>query len=117
MLASYWEEGKNLDYTNSGSAKIPANTVIDLGGLVGVAGTDIEKGETGSVVTHGVFEMTKTGTAAITIGKKVYFDGAGITDAADNGKTSSEKVLYTQAGYAANAAADSATKILVKLLG
>lgn len=117
MLASYWEEGKNLDYTNSGNAKIPANTVIDLGGLVGVAGTDIEKTETGSVVTHGVFEMTKTGTSAITIGQKVYFDGTGITDAADNGQTSTAKVVYTQAGYAASAATDSATKILVKLLG
>ena len=117
MLASYWQEGKNLDYTNSTSAKIPANTVIDLKAMVGVAGTDIEKSETGTVVVHGVFEMTKSGTAAIVQGQKVYFDGTGITDAADNGQTSASKVEYTPAGYAAKAAVDSDTKILVKLLG
>ena len=47
----------------------------------------------------------------------VYFDGTGITDAADNGKTDGEKEGYIPAGYAARTAAAEDEVILVKLPG
>lgn len=106
--AAYYQRGEALDYTNSTASKIPANTVIDLTTRIGVAGTDILPGETGSVHVVGVFEMPKTGSSAISMGAAVYFDGTGITD------TSSSN---TPAGYAVKAAAADDTKILVKLLG
>jgi len=108
MKATYWQKGETLDYTNSTVSAIEANTVINLVTRVGIAGTTIAAGETGTVVVVGVFEMDKTAAEAITRGTLVYFNGTSITaTATDN----------THAGYAvADAAAADAT-VLVKLLG
>lgn len=113
--AAYWQRGETLDYTNAGTQTIEANTVVALTGRIGIAGTDIAPGAKGDLHVCGVFEFDKTGTAAITIGQNVYFDGAGITDAADNGKTSTEKAEYTLAGFAAADAGAADTKVLVKI--
>ncbi len=106
--AAYYQRGESLDYTNATASKIAANTVIDLTTRIGVAGTDINPGETGSVHMTGVFDIAKTGTSAIAMGDAVYFDGTGITDVSTSN---------TPAGYAAKAAAAADTQILVKLLG
>ena len=105
--ATYWQRGESLDYKNSGSVVIEANSVIDLGTRIGIAGTDINPNETGSVHVTGVYEFEKTGTGAIDMGAAVYFDGTGITTASSG----------TPAGYAAAAAEASAAVVLVKLLG
>lgn len=115
--AAYWQRGESLDYVNRTAAVIEANTIIPIEGRIGVAGTSINPGERGSLHVTGVYEIEKTGTAAIGMGAAVYFDGTGITDAVDNGKTGSEKAGYTPAGYAAQAAAAEDTVILVKLMG
>lgn len=107
--AEFWQRGETLDYTNTGTAVIEANTVITFGGRTGVAGTDILPGETGSLHVTGVFEMPKTAEGAVSMGTDVYFDGDGITDTKGDGT-----VL---AGYAAQAAAAGDTVILVKLAG
>lgn len=107
--AEFWQRGETLDYTNTGTAVIEANTVITFGGRTGVAGTDILPGETGSLHVTGVFEMPKTAEGAVSMGTDVYFDGNGITDTKGDGT-----VL---AGYAAQAAAAGDTVILVKLAG
>lgn len=106
--ATYWQRGESLDYGNSGTAVIEANTIIDFGTRIGVAGTDINPGEKGSVHVTGVYEIKKTGTTAITMGAAVYYDGTGITNTATDN---------TPAGYAAAAAAADEAVILVKLLG
>jgi Uncharacterized conserved protein len=115
--AAYWQRGETLDYPNTavGATKIDANTIIEIGSLIGVAGADIAVGETGAVHVAGVYEMPKTSSNAITLGTKVYFDGTGITEDEDDGAT--PPVPYTPAGYAAVDAGASADKILVKLLG
>lgn len=113
--AAYYQRGESLDYPNSTSSKIAANTVIALTGRIGVTGTDINPGETGSLHMTGVFEIAKTGTSKINMGQAVYFDGTGITDASDDG--GSPATPYTPAGYAAKEAAAADTLILVKLLG
>ena len=105
--AAYWQRGESLDYVNKTSAVIEANTIISLGTRIGVAGTDINPNEKGSVHVTGVYEIEKTGTGAIEMGAAVYFDGTGITT--DNSGT--------PAGYAAATAEADSTVILVKLLG
>lgn len=105
--ATYWQRGESLAYKNSGSAVIEANSIIDLGTRIGVAGTSINPGETGSVHVTGVYEIEKTGTGAIDMGAAVYFDGTGITTDTSG----------TPAGYAAADATADATVVLVKLLG
>ena len=86
--ASYWQRGETLDYKNTGSSTIEANTVVELTGRVGIAGTDIAPGAEGDLHVCGVFEFDKTGTNEIAFGQPVYFDKTGITDAANNGETS-----------------------------
>ena len=105
--AAYWQRGESLDYVNNGSTVIEANTIVDLGTRIGVAGTDINPNEKGSLHVTGVYEIEKTGTAEIAMGAAVYFDGTGITNASSG----------TPAGYAAAAAGADAKVILVKLLG
>ena len=106
--ASFWQKGEALDYTNGTTALIEANTIMVIGDRIGVAGTDIPPGELGSVIVGGaVFEMPKTGTNEIVIGKEVYWDGNGITAASGSGTV--------RAGYAAQTAEASATKILVNI--
>lgn len=106
--AEYWQRGEALDYTNATNDTIPANTIVQISTRLGVTGTDIAPGEVGSLHVGGVWEITKTGTSAIAMGQTVYFDGTGITDAADGN---------VEAGYAAADAAADATSILVKFRG
>lgn len=110
--ATYWQRGETLDFTNNavGATKIEANTIVALAGMIGVAGTDIAVGETGSLHVSGVYEMPKTSTNAVAQGEAVFWDGSGITEDSDSGSN-------TPAGYAAAAAGASADVILVKLLG
>lgn len=107
--AEYWQRGETLDYTNGTEAVIPANTIVSLGTRVGVTGCDIAPGKVGSLHVCGVFEMPKTGTAAIAMGATVYFDGTGIT-----GTSGSDTI---EVGYAAAPAAAADTVIKVKLCG
>lgn len=110
-MANYVQKGENLDYIPE--SNVTAGTVVVLGDRIGIVGADIAAGETGSVIVSGVFELDKSGSNAIAMGQTVYFDGTGITDAADDGEES--PTAYAKAGYAAAAAAASAAKILVKI--
>ena len=72
--ASYWQRGETLDYKNTGSSTIEANTVVELTGRVGIAGTDIAPGAEGDLHVCGVFEFNKTGTNEIAFGQPVRQD-------------------------------------------
>ena len=50
--AEYWQRGESIDYKNTGSSAIEANSVIVLGKRVGVAGMTIQPGETGLSLIH-----------------------------------------------------------------
>ena len=106
--AMFWQNGNSLDYKNTTSAMIEANTIIRYGDRLGVIGGDIEPGKLGAVIVSGaVFEMPKSDTTAIAAGKEVFWDGNGIT------ATSSSSTI--KAGFAAQEAAASDEKILVSL--
>ena len=64
--ASYWQRGETLDYKNTGSSTIEANTVVELTGRVGIAGTDIAPGAEGDLHVCGVFEFISTRQASQT---------------------------------------------------
>jgi predicted RecA/RadA family phage recombinase len=106
--ATYWQRGESLDYVNSGDAVIDAGTIVVLGTRIGVTGTSINPGETGSLHVMGVFEVAKTATAALTMGEALYFDGTGMTNSATD---------TTPAGYAAAPATADAVTVFVKILG
>lgn len=106
--ATYVQKGETLDYKNGTETAIAAGDVVVLDSRIGIAADNIAAGDTGAVHVVGVFKIAKTGTAAIAMGKAVYFDGTGITSTATSN---------TAAGYAAAAAGASDTSILVKLLG
>lgn len=108
MKATYWQRGESLDYKNNTAAVIEENTIIPIVTRIGVAGTAIEPGQIGPLHVTGVFEIAKKKNEAITMGTAVYFDGSNITATADSN---------TPAGYAAQDAAESASAVLVKLLG
>ncbi|MCI8887941.1 MAG: DUF2190 family protein [Hungatella sp.] len=117
--ARYIQRGESLDYTNSGEEKINEGEIIPLITRIGVAGTDIDPGKTGSVHVCGVFEITKTGNTAIPMGTAVFFDGAGITDQEETAGSgeSDPAASNIPAGYAAAGAGIDDTAIAVKLLG
>lgn len=79
MKATYLQRGEALDFVNKTESTIPAFTILVVGDMVGIAGTDIEPGATGVIYVCGVFEMPKSTDAAISMGTKVYFDGTGVT--------------------------------------
>ena len=105
--AAYWQRGETLDYKNTGSSVIEANTIIVFGSKIGIAGMEINPGETGSLHISGTFEFPKA-TGAIAAGADVYFDktAGNITTTADSN---------TKSGFTVAAAAESDTKVLVKI--
>lgn len=77
--ATYWQRGESLDYVNGTESKIAAGTILLVGDLVGVAGTDILPGATGSVEVEGVFIAPKEYAAsdkALTLGQAVQWDNS-----------------------------------------
>ena len=99
--AAYWQKGDSLDYTNKTDQTIPAGTVL------GVAGTEIPAGETGSIHVTGVFEIPKKSGVALVMGDPVTF-----TDENGIDKASSDPM-----GYAVRDAAAQDAAVLVKLPG
>lgn len=108
--AEYWQRGEAIDFVNTTDKAIEANTILSFGDHIGVAGTTILPGATGSLHVSGVFEMPKTSANEIAEGKNVYFDGNGITDEA-SGESANP------VGYAIQAAKAADTIIYIKLLG
>lgn len=106
--ASFWQRGESLDYKNGTDTVIEANSIVSIGTRIGVIGTTINPGETGSLHVCGVYEIPKAADTEIALGTAVYFDGAAITTTEDGN---------TPAGYAVAAAAADDTVVLVKLLG
>lgn len=111
--AAFWQRGEALDFVNETTDTIAANSIVEIGDHIAVAGTDIEPGALGSIHVVGVFDMPKTGSADVKIGASVYWDGSGITDTAPSG----DGKITTPIGYAAAPAAASDNLIKVKLNG
>ena len=106
--ATYYQPGNTLDYVNSTSEVIPANTIVSLTTRVGVIGRDIEPGAVGVVHVTGVYKMPKV-TGALNMGTAVFLN----TD----GKITATASSNIPAGYVAGDAGANDDVVLVKLLG
>lgn len=79
MNAVYWNRGEAIDYKNGTSQVIKAGEVVAIDKKIGIAGTQIDPGETGSLHVSGVWELPKKASEAIAVGKPVYYEASGIT--------------------------------------
>lgn len=109
--ATYWQRGETIDFKNAGDTIIPANTIVKIGARIGVAGTDINPGEVGTLHVAGVFKMEKV-TGEITVGAEVYLDADGKITTAASGESEEQN---TKAGFAVEAATSSDTYAIVKI--
>ncbi|MCX4337871.1 MAG: DUF2190 family protein [Bacteroidales bacterium] len=106
--AAYWQRGDTIDYINTGTDVIEANTILVLGSRIGVAGTDILPGEKGSIHVTGVYEVPKDG-AEISAGSDVYYsesDGSFSANGAEGN---------VRAGFAVQDAAAGGSSVFVKI--
>ena len=106
-LASYYQRGESIDYTNSTDETIPANSFIVVGSLAGVTGTEIPPHAIGSLHIEGVFSLPKKESQKIEMGSVVIFKDNAIEKAGEG--------TEVPIGIAiAEAAAEDAT-VLVKI--
>lgn len=105
--ASYWQRGETIDYVNSGTETIEADTIVVFGSRIGVAGTDIFPGGKGSLHVTGVFGMPK-GSGEIAAGADVYYS-------ADSGEISASAESGTKAGFAVCGAGNDEPYVYVKI--
>lgn len=77
------QDGKVLDYTNSGSSAIDYLEIVPGTDKIFVAAEKIAASATGGVFAEGVFELPAKAADAFTVGQKVYYSTTdGITSTA-----------------------------------
>ncbi|MDO5391025.1 MAG: DUF2190 family protein [Eubacteriales bacterium] len=109
MKASYWQRGETIDFKNNTGKKIEATDIVVIGTRIGVAGGDIENGETGAVHVTGVFQMKKK-AEAVALGQLLYAD----KDSMDITGTEDGNI---PAGWAVYPSGADSNSVYVKLLG
>ena len=121
-MATYYQRGEALDYTNGSGAKINAGDVVVFGARIGIAGCDMADGETGTIHVEGVFELPKDygdSDKALTAGQAVYWDAVNSCIKAAVAQVVAEGLVTTQAsavnGYAVAAALTTDKTVLVRI--
>ncbi|MFS1525633.1 capsid cement protein [Microbulbifer sp. 2304DJ12-6] len=115
MAKNFVQEGKVLDYTNTGAA-ITAGSVVVMGAVLGVALVDIASGETGAVQIGGVFTVPKVSAAGIAQGETLtWVVAAGAFDSKT--ATAANGDIVGATAFAAEAAGGGATSLAVKFTG
>lgn len=76
MTRKYIQPGEVIDYTNSSGSQINVDSIVVIGGRLGVALVDIPDGETGSVQISGVMRLPKVSGTAINQGDKIDYDAS-----------------------------------------
>lgn len=74
-MKNYVQPGDVIDYTAGGTA-ITSGDVVTVGGLIGVAVTDIPANGTGAVAVTGVYDLPKVAAAVVTVGEHVIWDAS-----------------------------------------
>ena len=101
MATTFKREAHRLNYTNSTSSTIDADTVIELTAMIGVAISDIPASAVGAIEIDGVHTLTKNAGEAFTMGQQLYWD-------ATNDELTGTASSHAKAGRAAAAAANAA---------
>lgn len=106
-MANFVQDGKYIDYTNSGSTDIKRGDPVTLPESVAVAETDIPAGAKGVLALCGVYAFPSA-AVAIAVGDTVYWDAA----AKNISKTSTSN---TKAGMAVSSQGATAGTVMVKI--
>jgi len=108
MAKNYIQPGDTL--TIPAPATVASGGVVIAGDIAGIAAGDAASGAPVDVVTRGVFALPKVGTAAFSLGAKVYWNStSGLATATSSGNT--------LLGTAIAAAGSGVATVKVKLLG
>lgn len=111
----YIQEGKTIDYRNSGEADIAYCQVVPLTSRVGVAACAIPKGSKGSLSISGVYELPAD-TAAMAVGQLVHWDIASDKVVVSAGTAGEDGVLPTvPCGMVVAEKAANTASVLVKI--
>jgi len=78
MATNYQQDGRTIDYQNTGETEIQSGEAVVVGALVGVAHDDILAGLWGVLHTAGVFVLPKAAEAVVT-GQKLYLAEGKVT--------------------------------------
>lgn len=115
MKTKYWQKGGALDYKNETTEMIKAGTVVKIQERIGVAGSDIPPGGSGTLIVEGCFKMPKASGEEYGVGTTLYIDEE--NECVTKESASTDKTDYISAGYAAASARASDTYVVVKLFG
>lgn len=97
------QDGKALDYVNSGSSAIEYLEVIPGTDRIFIAAEAIAKGVLGSAFAEGVFELPAKAADVFTFGQKVYFSKTDGITSTDTGNVPAGYVVEAKAAQAATA--------------
>lgn len=103
--AIFFQNGENIDFFNNTADEINACDIVNLSCRIAVAGGTIPVGETGSVITTGVFKLPKSTASAINNGVPVFYD-------ADKGEICEDKTKVPAGITVALATASEATVLV-----
>lgn len=78
MATNYQQDGRTIDYLNTGETEIASGEAVVVGALVGVAHDDILAGLWGVLHTAGVFVLPKAAESVGT-GQKLYLADGKVT--------------------------------------
>jgi len=102
-----------IDYTPASA--VTGGAVVVLNGIVGIAVTDIDANEKGSLATKGLFKLPKT-TAAVVRGLPIHWDAAGSPDFGDASSGAANQLgVGTYAGMCVEAAGSGDNFAIVDL--
>lgn len=106
MATNYQQDGRTIDYQNTGETEIQSGEAVVVGALVGVAHDDILAGLGGVLHTAGVFVLPKAAEAVVT-GQKLYLADGKVT--AEAGEAATPNPLAGTAWADAEAGDESVT--------
>lgn len=78
MANNYQQDGATLDYHNAGVDAVSSGALVTVGGIAGVAHSDIPVGEWGTLHMAGVFVLPKA-AEEIAAGQKLYLAAGKLT--------------------------------------
>lgn len=109
---TYSDDGA-IDYTPASA--VTGGAVVVLNGIVGIAVTDIDANEKGSLATEGLFKLPKT-TAAVVRGLPIHWDPTGSPDSGDASSGAANQLgVGTYAGICAEGAGSGDNFAIVDL--
>lgn len=96
--------------TITAAADIASGDVVIVGGLIGIAVTDIAEDETGAINLKGAYTVAKTTGEAFSQGDRLYYD----TDTLKTTKVVTADTIYIGKAFADALSADTTSVVLLE---